>query len=129
MTQCPCYQIISTTVPSWCPQLRSRLVRAAFIIRITGHVFNTTELGTSGQQLRSRKTRSGTGWAALKIQARAQIRCPGIKVAMDQKRTGLQLLLLSSLQPGERTWVTAATALGWRTVNPPTEPRRGEGTA
>jgi len=50
-------------------------------------------------------------------------------VAMDQKRTGLHLLLLSSLQPGERTWVAAAAAMGGRTANPPMEPHRGEGTA
>lgn len=38
-------------------------------------------------------------------------------MAMDQKRTGLHLLLLSSLQPGERTWVAAAAAMGGRTAN------------
>lgn len=48
MTRCPCYQIISTTTvwfPGWCPQRRGRMPRAAFIIRITGHVLNTTSWG------------------------------------------------------------------------------------
>lgn len=48
MTWCPCYQIISTTTvwfPGWCPQCRGRMPRAAFIIRITGHVLNTTSWG------------------------------------------------------------------------------------
>lgn len=48
MTRCPCYQIISTTTvwfPGWCPQSWGRMPRAAFIIRITGHVLNTTSWG------------------------------------------------------------------------------------